>query len=85
MYRETEISCIMVIIFSELFGYWYFYLGFPGNSEGKESACKWYTQFDSWARKIPWRREWLPTPLFLPGKFYGQRSQVGYSPWGRKE
>ena len=30
---------------------------------------------------IPWTREWLPTPVFLPGEFYGQRSLVGYSPW----
>ena len=41
--------------------------------------------FDAWVGKIPWRREWLPTPVFLPGKFLGQRSLVGYSPWGRKE
>ena len=34
--------------------------------------------------KIPWRREWQPTPLFLPGEFHGQRSLVGYSPWGHK-
>ena len=32
-----------------------------------------------------WRRDWLPNPVFLPGKFYGQKSLVGYSPWGRKE
>ena len=32
-----------------------------------------------------WRREWLPTQIFLPGKSYGQRSLAGYSPWGRKE
>ena len=35
--------------------------------------------------EIPWRREWLPTPVFLPGEFQGQRSLAGYSPWGRKE
>ena len=35
--------------------------------------------------KISWRREWLPTPVFLPGEFQGQRSLVGYSPWGCKE
>ena len=35
--------------------------------------------------KIPWRREWLPTPVFWPGVFHGQRSLAGYSPWGRKE
>ena len=40
--------------------------------------------FDSWARKIPWRRKWLPTPVFLPGESHGQRSLMGYSPWGRK-
>ena len=33
----------------------------------------------------PWRRKWQPTPVFLPGKFHGQRSLVGYSPWGCKE
>ena len=43
------------------------------------------TQFNPWIRKISWRREWQPTPVFLPGKFYGQRSLVGYSSWGRKE
>ena len=41
--------------------------------------------FDPWVRKIPWRREWLPTPVFLPGEFHGQRSLAGYSPRGRKE
>ena len=37
--------------------------------------------FYPWIRKIPWRRKWQPIPLFLPGKFYGQRSLVGYSLW----
>ena len=32
-----------------------------------------------------WRRKWQPTPVFLPGEFYGPRSLVGYSPWGREE
>ena len=39
----------------------------------------------SWVWKIPWSREWQHTAVFLPGKFHGQRSLVGYSPWGRKE
>ena len=43
------------------------------------------TEFDPWVGKIPWRREWQPTLVFLPGEFHGQRSLVGYSPWGRKE
>jgi len=34
--------------------------------------------------KIPWRRAWQPTPVFLPGESHGQRSLVGYSPWGGK-
>ena len=38
--------------------------------------------YDSWVRKIPWRREWQPTPVFLPGESHGRRSLVGYSPWG---
>ena len=41
-------------------------------------------RFDPWARKI-WRRKWQPTPVFLPGKWHGQRSLVGYSLWGCKE
>ena len=35
--------------------------------------------------KIPWRRKWQPTPVFLPGKSHGQRSLVDYSPWGHKK
>ena len=34
--------------------------------------------------RFPWRRKWQPTPVFLPGKSHGQRSLVGYRPWGRK-
>ena len=41
--------------------------------------------FTPWVGKISWRREWQPSPLFLPGKSHGQRSLVGYSPWGHKE
>ena len=42
-------------------------------------------RFDSWVGKIPWRRQWHPTPVLLLGESYGQRSLAGYSPWGRKE
>ena len=35
--------------------------------------------------KIPWKMEWLPTPIFLPEEEHGQRSLVGYIPWGHKE
>ena len=40
---------------------------------------------DLWVGKIPWRREWQPTPVFLPGESHGQGSLVGYSPGGCKE
>ena len=41
--------------------------------------------FHPWVEKIPWRRKQLPTPVFLPGESYGQRTLAGYSPWGHKE
>jgi len=54
--------------------------------DNKESACNvGDLGFDFWFRKIPWRRKWQPTPVFLPGEFHGQRSLTGYSPWGHKE
>ena len=58
-------------------------LGFPGGTSGKEPACHCRKckrcRFDAWVRKIPWRRAWQPTPVFLPGESYGQRILVGYS------
>ena len=60
-----------------------------GASIGKEPAClcgrRKRRRFNPWVRKIPWRRKWQPTPVFLPGKPHGQRSLVGYSPQGSKE
>ena len=41
--------------------------------------------FHPWVGKIPWRREQLPTPAFLPGEFHGQKCLVSYSPWGCRE
>ena len=61
-------------------------MGFPGGSDGKESACNvMRPRFSPWVGKIPWRRERLPTLVFLPGEFHGQRSLAGYSLWGHKE
>ena len=52
---------------------------------GKESTCQCKRHrrrgFDPWVRKMPWRRKWPPTPVFLPGKPHGQSSLAGYSPW----
>ena len=54
--------------------------GFPGSSAGKESACQCRRHgFVPWVGKIPWRRKWQPTPVFLPGKSHRQRNLAGYS------
>ena len=57
---------------------------FESDSDGKESTCR-RPGFDPRVGKIPWRREWQPTPVFLPGEFHGQRSLAGYIQWGPKE
>ena len=46
--------------------------------------CK-SSRFDPWVGKIPWRRKWQPTPVFLPRESHGQRNLAGYTPWGCKE
>ena len=61
---------------------------FPGSTVGKESACQSRRckrgGSGPWVGKIPWSRKWQLTPVFLPGKLHGQRSLVGYCPWGHK-
>ena len=63
-------------------------LGFPGGTSGKEPDCQCRRQkshgFDPWVGEIPWRRAWQPTPVFLPGESHGQRSLMGYKPWGHR-
>ena len=58
--------------------------GFSGGASGKEPSCQCRRRsrcrFDPWLGKIPWRRRWQPTPVFLPGKSLGQRRLAGYSP-----
>ena len=61
-----------------------------------QPACPWWfrwsrihpqcrkSKFNPWVRKIPWRRAWQPTPLFLPEESHGQMSLAGYSPLGHK-
>ena len=66
-------------------------LDFLGGPSGKEPTCQCRRhkrcRFDPWVGKVTWRRRdtWQPTPVFLPGEPHGQRSLVGYSPWGCKE
>ena len=63
--------------------------GFPDGASGKEPtyqcrSCK-RRGFDPWVGKIPWRREWQPSPVFLPGESHGQRGLVSCSPQSRTE
>ena len=51
----------------------------PANAGGKRRG------FSHWVRKVPWSWKWQPAPVFLSGKFHGQKSLVGFSPWGPKE
>ena len=64
-------------------------MGFPGASMGKESTYKagdkGRHEFSPWVGKIPWRRAKQPTPIFLSGESHGQKSLVGFSPWGHRE
>ena len=64
--------------------------GFPAGSvvKKKKICLQWWRckcGFDPWVGKIPWRRKWQPTPVFLPGKSHGQRSLTGYSPLGCRQ
>ena len=83
---------LAIYFFISLFNiYWEPILGTgaPRVHSGKDSACQCRRhkrcRFDPWVRKSPWSRKWQPTPVFSPEKFHGQRSPVGYSPWGCKE
>ena len=63
-------------------------MGFPGGSAGKESACNAGAKGEVGSipglGRFPWRKNWQPTPVFLPGESHGQRNLAGYSLWGRK-
>ena len=57
------------------------FMGFPDSSEGKEWRVRLQRGrpgFDDWVWKIPWRKKWQSTPVFLPGESHGQRSLTGY-------
>ena len=51
----------------------------------KRLSTTWETWVQSLGREVPWRRKWQSNPVLLPRKSHGQRSLVGYSPWGCKE
>ena len=53
--------------------------GFPCGTSGKEPVwqCRRWGLIDPWVGKIPWRKKWQPSPVFLPGESHGWRSLVG--------
>ena len=63
--------------------------GLPWWLSSKESACQCKRPkrggFSPWVGKIPWRRAWKTTPVFLPGESHGQRNPTGYGPQARRE
>ena len=63
--------------------------GLPRWHSHKESICQCRRckrhSFNPWVRNIPWSKKQQSTPVFLPGKFQGQRSLIGYSLWGHTE
>ena len=73
----------VVFIFFGLLKTCYSHYRLPWWPGSKEFTCQCRRHgFDPWVRKIPWRRKWQPTLVFLPGKSHGQRSLVSYSPRG---
>ena len=87
--RDTTQEALNTCILSTkniIWGYLSIIRSFPGGSNCKESACN-AGDLGSvlGLGRFPWRRKWLPTPVFLPWEFHGQRSLVGCSPWGHKE
>ena len=67
----------------DIYRYVLIVLGFPGGSDGKESACNaGDLGLNPGLGRSPWRREWPPTPVFLPGEAHGQKSLVGYKSMG---
>ena len=64
-------NCLKTVACSQLLAI----ISFKGGASGEKSTCQCRRcEFDPWVGKIPWRRKLQPTPVFLPGKFHGQRS-----------
>ena len=91
----SQAACWTIASFSSippwalLIGTYHLPLGFPDSASGKELTCQCRRhkrrRFNPWVGKIPWRRAWQPTPVFLPGEFHEQMNVVGYCPLGHKE
>ena len=83
---QSRLLPVCVWSFMNIFGETLLSIGFPWWFRGQSLylQCR-RPGFHLWVKKIPWRRNWQPTSVFLPGESHGQRSLVGYSPRGRKE
>ena len=83
-----ETSSVFLFYLKEVFSALLIF-DFPGDSDSKEPNCQRRSHkrpgFKPGVGKIPWRKEWLPNPVFLPREFHGQRSLMGYSPCSLKE
>ena len=88
-YSAIKMEGLLIIHMTIWMNYQRMKLGFPGGAVVKNLPANagdaGDSGFCSWVGKIPWRRKWQSTPAFMPGKFHGQRSLVGYGPWGCKE
>ena len=92
-YRKTSLGSVSYTVLDEATKRWRknmdIFHTIPSNLNAALRWLRWSriclqcgtSQFDPCVGKIPWRREWLPTPVFLPGEFHRQRSLVSYSPW----
>ena len=88
LYTHTHLYTHMhthTLIHTHVRAHTHTHTGFPGVTCGKESTCQYRKLkrcgFDPWVGKIPWSRNWHPTPVILPAKSHGQRSLVDYSPF----
>ena len=82
-YQKIIIKFTDLLMTSSFVGGIFLFLGFPSVSVGRvclQSRSHRRLRFDPWVGKIPWRRAWQCTPVFLPGESHGQRILVGYSP-----
>ena len=88
-WTELNVSLgVYILIF--LIDIWVIYSsGLPSGASGIESTCRFRRRkrlgCDPWVGKIPWRKAWQPTPVFLPGESHGQRNLVGYRPWDQQQ
>ena len=88
-FHDHTVILVSVILLSQALAWSFFFFFWPQASlvPQNEKNLPVMQENPVWSlgKEVPWRREWLPTPVFLPAEFHGQRSLEGYSPWGHKE